>query len=170
MSRGRKSVKRICRRRDHLYMRPKLNCLFCVLVLALPASAQLDTAQLRVKFGAPLNREIFRIPPGFDLVVDYGAGNQVCTLRVPALMPTDATVRRADDMKQKMQAFLADLVPDSMRGKSRGRMFSQSGAFSGMSFDEYEHVTIVETLSGTNDTITVRFNDAGCRQTEPTAR
>lgn len=32
---------------------------------------QLDSAQLRVKFGRPLDREVFRVPPGFDLVVDY---------------------------------------------------------------------------------------------------
>ena len=154
-----------------LYMRSKLHCLFCVLVLTLPASAQLDTAELRAKFGAPLSREIFRVPPGFDLVVDYGAGNQVCKLQVPALMPADAAkVQNTDDMKRKMQAFLADLVPDSMRGKSLRRMFSQSGAFSGVSSDEYEHVTVVETHSGTNDTISVTFQDARCQHAEQTAR
>jgi hypothetical protein len=151
-------------------MRSKLNCLFCVLVLTLPASAQLNTAQLRAKFGAPLSREIFRVPPGFDLVVDYRAGYQVCKLQVPALMPTDAKVQNTDDMKQKMQAFLADLVPDSMRGKALRRMLSQSGAFSGVGSDEYEHVTVVETYSGSNDTITVTFKDASCQQTEQTAR
>jgi hypothetical protein len=152
------------------YMGSKLNCLFCVLLLALPASAQLDTAQLRVKFGAPLSREIFRVPPGFDLVVDYGAGNQVCQLQVPALMPTDAKIQNTYVMKQKMHAFLAELVPDSMRGKALQRMFSQSGAFSGVGADEYEHVTVVETFSGTNDTVTVQFKDAGCRPTEQTAK
>lgn len=154
-----------------LYMRPKLNCLFCVLMLTLPASAQLDSTQLRVKFGAPLSREIFRVPPGFDLVVDYGGGYQVCKLQVPALMPMDAAkVQNTDVMKQKMQAFLADLVPDSMRGKLLRQMLSQSGAFSGIGFDEYEHVTVVETHSGSNDTITVRFTDTGCQQAEQAAR
>jgi hypothetical protein len=71
-------------------MRSKLNYLLCFLALALPASAQLDSAQLRVKFGAPLDRETFHIPAGFDLVVDYGVGHQVCKLQVPALMPTGA--------------------------------------------------------------------------------
>jgi len=152
-------------------MRSNLNRLLCVLVLTLPASAQLDSAQLRVKFGAPLSREIFRVPPGFDLVVDYGPGNQVCKLQVPVLMPTDAAkIRNTDDRKQKMHAFLAELVPDSTRGKELGRGMSQTGAFSGRGFDEYEHVTVVETYSGSNDTITVTFKDAGCQQTEQIAR
>ena len=68
----------------------KLNRLVCLLALAFPAYAQLDSAQLRAKLGSPLRRETFRVPPGFDLVVDYAADNQVCKLQVPALMPTDA--------------------------------------------------------------------------------
>lgn len=55
---------------------------------ALPALAQLDSAGLRAKFGMPLNRETFHMPAGFDLLVDYGANGQACTLQVPALMPT----------------------------------------------------------------------------------
>jgi hypothetical protein len=152
-------------------MRSKLNRLLCALVLTLPAFAQIDSAQLRGKFGAPLSRETFYVPPGFHLVVDYGAGNQVCKLQVPALMPTDATkVQNTDDMKQKMHAFLAELVPDSTRGKELQRSMSQTGAFSGVGFDEYEHVTFVETYSGSNDTITATFKNAGCQQTEQIAR
>ena len=101
-------------------MRSNLNWFLCFLAFALPAAAQLDSAQLRVKFGAPLDREIFRIPPGFDLVVDYGAGHQVCTIEVPAVMPTDGQIRNGAEMKQRMYAFLADLVPDSMRGTENG--------------------------------------------------
>ena len=88
----------------------KLNHLLCVLVLTLPASAQLNSTQLREKFGVSFGREIFRVPLGFDLVVDYGIGSQVCKLQVPALMPTDATkVQNTDERKQKMHAFLAEL-------------------------------------------------------------
>jgi hypothetical protein len=151
-------------------MRSKRTRLLCILVLTLPASAQLGPAQLRVKFGAPLSREIFRVPPGFDLVVDYGAGNRVCKLQVPALMPTDAQVQNTDDMKQKMHAFLAELVPDSTRGNELRRLMSQTGAFSSRGFDEYERVTFVETYSGSNDTITVMFKNANCQQTEQIAR
>ena len=146
-------------------MRSKLNRLLCVLVLTLPAFAQIDSAQLRGKFGAPLSREVFQVPPGFDLVVDYGAGNQVCRLQVPALMPTDAKVQNADDMRQKMHAFLAELVPDSMRGKELQRSQGQTGAFSAIGGYEYDYVRIVETYSGSNDTITVWFKNAACQQT-----
>ena len=160
---------------DHADMRSKLNRLLCFLALVLPASAQLDSAQLRVKFGTPaleiwsgkLSREIFRVPPGFDLVVDYRAGNQVCKLQVPALMPADAKVQNADDMRQKMHAFLAELVSDSMRGKELSRQAGMTGAFSGVSHVEYEHVEIVQTESGSSDTITVQFKNAACQQ--PTA-
>jgi hypothetical protein len=120
--------------------------------------------------GTFLSREIFRVPPGFDLVVDFGAGNQVCKLQVPTLMPTDAKVQNADDMKQEMYPFLAELVPDLMRGKELRRFMSTTGAFSSMGIAEYEHVTIVETYSGSNDTITVRFKNTGCQQTEQIAR
>jgi len=155
---------RICDPCDHADMCSKLSCLLCLLALALPASAQLDSAQLRVKFGSPLNREIFRVPPGFDLVVDYGGDNQVCKLQVPALMPTGAKVQNPDDMKQHMYEFLAELVPDSMRGKELGRFMSTTGAFSTIGFAEYEHVTIVETYRGSNDTISVRFKNPACQQ------
>ena len=110
-------------------MRSKLNRLFYILVLTLPAFAKLDSAQLRGKFGAPLNRETFRVPLGFDLVVDYGADNQVCKLQVPALMPTDATVQNTDDMKQKMRAFVAELVPDSTRARSCDGSWLRRGRF-----------------------------------------
>jgi len=144
-------------------MRSKLNRLLCFLALALPASAQLDSAQLRVKFGAPLDRETFHIPAGFDLVVDYGVGHQVCKLQVPALMPTDANkVQNTDEMKQKMQAFLSELVPDSMRGKEMGRGQGISGPFHTVSTVMYEQVTITEP-AGTN-TITVQFKNAACQQ------
>ncbi|MBV8728978.1 MAG: hypothetical protein JO336_04130 [Acidobacteriia bacterium] len=144
----------------------KLNRLLCLLALAFPAFAQLDSAQLRVKFGAPLNREIFRVPPGFDLVVDYGGGNQVCKLQVPALMPTAAKVQNTGDMKQKMYEFLAELVPTSIRGKELGRGMGATGAFSTIGFIEYEHVMIVETYRGSNDTITIRFKNSACQQPE----
>jgi len=151
-------------------MRSKLNRLLCVLVLTLPAFAQLDSAQLRGKFGAPLSRETFRVPLGFDLVVDYGSGNQVCKLQVPALVPTHTTkVQNTDDMKRKMRAFLAELVPDSTRGKELQRFMSQTGALSGVAVDEYEYVTFFQTYSGSDDTITVTFKNTGCQRRPSTS-
>lgn len=78
-------------------------------------------------------------------------------------MPTQAKVQNSDDMKKSMNAFLAELVPDSMRGKELGRFMSTTGAFSTVSFWEYDHVAIVETHSGTNDTITVGFKNVACQ-------
>ncbi|MGH7487588.1 MAG: hypothetical protein ACRD9L_23825 [Bryobacteraceae bacterium] len=146
-------------------MNSHLRFIICCLLLALPAAAQLDSSALRVKYGSPLNRETFRLPQGFDLIVDYGAGNQVCQLQVPALMPTNEQVSRAADMKQRMYDFLAELVPGSMRGKEIGRIFNAMGAIS-MSLIEYEHVNISESQHGQpfdrDDTITVTFKTDGC--------
>jgi hypothetical protein len=154
-------------------MRSKLNRLVCLLALAFQASAQLDSTQLRGKFGAPLNREVFHVPPGFDLVVDYEANHQACTLQVPAVMPTDSTIQNGAEMKQKMYGFLADLVPDSIRGKEMNRGVLMMGAFS-LSIVEYEHVMISEAnyanqpFDSSYNKITVRFKNAGCQQ--PTAQ
>jgi hypothetical protein len=133
----------------------------CCLGFILPAAAQLDSSALRAKYGSPLNRETFRMPAGFDLIVDYGAGNQVCKLQVPALMPTNEKVQRASEMKQRMYDFLGELVPDTMRGKELRRMMSQMGVMS-ISWVEYEHVTISELQGTSNDTITVTFKNADC--------
>jgi hypothetical protein len=102
------------------------------------------------------------MPAGFDLIVDYGAGNQVCKLEVPALMLTNEKVQRASEMNQRMRDFLGDLVPDTMRGKELRRMMSQMGVIS-MSWVEYEHVTISELNGSNNDTITVTFKQTYCQ-------
>jgi hypothetical protein len=82
-------------------MNSKLNpgrfVLLCLL-FALPAAAQVDSNTLRAKYGAPLNRETFHMPQGFDLTVDYGAGNPV--LRKVTIKTTpaqDAKAQRAID-------------------------------------------------------------------------
>ena len=107
------------------------------------------------------------MPAGFDLVVDYDAGNQVCKLEVPALMPTNAKVSNADDMKRRMYDFLVDLVPTSVRGKElrRGAFMSGMASFSSV---EYEHVTIHEFQYAnqpfdSNNIITVTFNQCETR-------
>jgi hypothetical protein len=128
-------------------MRLALGCL----LLALPALAQLDSAALHAKFGAPLNRETFRMPQGFDLTVDYGAGNQVCKLAVPA----------GFNGREQMRSFITDLVPASIRGKELRRMMEQFGIVS-VSITEYENVTIAESDQAQGD-ITVTFNSPSCR-------
>lgn len=102
--------------------RRAIQALVLCFLFTIPALAQLDSAALRAKFGVPLDREVFRMPAGFDLIVDYGATGQACRLQVPALMPTTEQVANAAVMKQRMYEFLAGLVLDSMRGKELGRM------------------------------------------------
>jgi hypothetical protein len=139
----------------------------CFLALTLPAIAQLDSAALRAKYGSPLNRETFSMPQGFDLIVDYGVGNQVCRLQVPALVPSDEKVSSADRMKQRMYEFLAELVPAAMRGKELRRMTENMGMVS-LSSVVYEHVAIRELQLGTdpfdnNNKITVTFLNENCK-------
>jgi len=144
-------------------LRPGLFVICC-----LPAFAQLYSAALRAKFGPPLNREIFHMPAEFDLTVDYGAGGQVCRMEVPALMPTSETISSGPVMKQRMYAFLAELVPPSMRGLEKQSLVETMGAASLLSVD-YEHVAIVEAYS-TNQPfdrsgrITVMFKRADCEK------
>jgi hypothetical protein len=137
-------------------MRLALGCL----LLALPALAQLDSAALRAKFGAPLHRETYHVPRGFDLIVDYGAENQVCKLEVHALPPREDRSGPYNP-KQEMEAFLLDLVPSSMRGKELGRFAGMTGAFSGFSGVRYEHVTISQP--DRSETMTVSFKSDDCR-------
>jgi hypothetical protein len=136
------------------------------LSFALSAAAQLDSAALHAKFGIPLNRETFHMPAGFDLVVDYGANSQVCKLQVPALMPsTEKIVANATMMKQRMYHFLAELVPNSMRGKEINRGMIAMGAIS-MIFIEYENVMVKELEAGPfnhDNTITITFKRDDCR-------
>jgi hypothetical protein len=139
----------------------------CCLGFTLPAAAQLDSAALRVKYGSPLNRETFHMPAEFDLIVDYGANNQVCKLGLPALMPTSEKVSNAAEMRQRMYSFLAELVPYSMRGKELNQGTIATGAISTL-FVEYEHVTVVELQLENqpfgNNTITVTFKNGNCQR------
>ena len=144
-----------------------LNLVICCLVLILPAMAQLESSALRAKYGAPLNRETFRMPIGFDVIVDYGASNQVCKIQVPALMPTKEKVARAAEMKQRMYDFLADLVPPALRGKEVRRMAGMIGMIS-VFIVEYEQVTMSEVEHandpfGTDNAITFTFKNHDCQ-------
>jgi hypothetical protein len=137
-------------------MRLALGCL----LLALPALAQLDSAALRAKFGAPLHRETYHVPQGLELTADYGGGNQVCKLEVHALPPREDRSSPYNP-KQEMETFLLDLVPSSMRGKELSRFARMTGAFSGFSGVQFEHVTISQP--DRSETMTVQFHDPGCR-------
>jgi hypothetical protein len=65
-------------------------------------------------------------------------------------------------IQTETDAFLAELVPDSMRGKELQRLIGQQG-MAWTSLVEYEHVTISETGHGdTRNATTVRFKTQGC--------
>jgi len=135
----------------------------------LPAFAQLDSSTLHAKLGQSLNQETFHMPAGFDLIVDYGIGTTlVCKLEVPALMPHEtAKAWNITVQKQRMYDFLADLVPDSMRGKQTGGI-TEVFSLTSLSTVEYENVTITETQTGNqaeskDNTITIRFKKVGCQ-------
>ena len=94
---------------------PHVGLAVCCVLLTVPAMAQLDSSALRAKYGPPLNRETYRMPAGFDVIVDYGAGNQVCKIQVPALMPTQEKIARAAEMKQRMYDFLVVELSPKLR-------------------------------------------------------
>ena len=147
---------------------PHVGLAVCCVLLTVPAMGQLDSSVLRAKYGPPLNRETYRMPAGFDVIVNYRTGNQVCKIQVPALMPTKDKVARAAEMKQHMYDFLADLVPASLRGKEVGRYMMMMGLMS-MSVVEYEYVTINELEHanqpfGKDNTITVTFKSENCQE------
>ncbi len=124
----------------------------CLLSFTLPAAARLNSAALRAKFGAPLNRETFHISSGFDLIVDYGSIQQVCRIEMPARVPDK-------------EAFLAGLLPAEVRGKEVLRMQQSMGAVS-MSSVEYENLTISGGHSDDDrqrDTLTVIFKTEDCQ-------
>ncbi len=75
-------------------------------------------------------------------------------------------------LKQKMRVvFCCGTGAGFDAGQGAARPFSPAqSVFSAEGVDQYENVTVVETYSGSNDTITVTFNNAGCQQPEQTAR
>lgn len=147
---------------------PHVGLAICCVLLTVPAMAQLDSSALRAKYGPPLHRETFRMPAGFDVIVDYDAGNQVCEIHVPALMPTKEKIARAAEMKQRMYDFLADLVPGSMRGDKVQQLVEGVNAIS-IDITQYQHLTIVEVEHagdpfGKDNTITVTFKNENCQE------
>jgi hypothetical protein len=71
-------------------------------------------------------------------------------------------------MKQRMYDFLAEVVPESMRGKELKRGATQMGLAS-MSWIEYENITIGEFQHGDqafskDHTITVTFKNYDCQR------
>jgi hypothetical protein len=135
------------------------------LILAPPVSGQIDGSWLRAKFGAPLNREVFTVRPGIEMIVDYSpTGNHACRLELPgqAPMAADAPAGVAINPKKPIDDLLAEIVPLSMRGKE-GLKMCESAGMSGICSIDYEHLSIVESSDGGHRAaVIVRFKIAGC--------
>jgi hypothetical protein len=113
---------------------PRIPVLVCIAFTA-TLFGQIDSYQLRAKYGPPLARETFTISPDFHVIVDYGPDQQVCRLELPASVPS-ITGQRVDEI-------LLELVPMSMRGTNLGTMWEFMGRAS-VKITEYEDVFISE--------------------------
>jgi hypothetical protein len=133
-----------------------------VLLAASSAFAQVDADNLRAKYGQPLDREIFTVRPGIDMVVAYGASKQACRLQLPSGMKIVGTFPIYGITKERIDEVLNEVVPLSIRGKELNRMMvAVSGPMHSLTV--YEHVTISELqIDGVGQGITVTFKDPAC--------
>src|ERR1700722_17935104 len=107
-----------------------LRCAIFFLGFASIGLGQMDGSLLRAKFGAPLNREVFTVRPGIEMVVDYSpTGNHVCRMELPgeAPMPADTPPGVGVNTKKLIDDLLLEIVPVSMRGKEGGKMCQSAG-------------------------------------------
>jgi len=136
-----------------------MRCAIFFLGFASIGLGQMDGSLLRAKFGAPLNREVFTVRPGIEMVVDYSpTGNHACRLELPGLAPAGVGV----NTKKLIDDLLLEIVPLSMRGKEGGKMCESMGRM-GMCSADYEHLSILESLDGGDrKSVVVKFKIAGC--------
>jgi hypothetical protein len=121
---------------------------------------QIDTSQLRAKFGPPQYREIFTVAQGFQVIVDYGADREVCRMELPALAPS--WERPGVNDQKTVDDLLLQLVPPSMRGKNLRTMVFTSGP-NFLETTEYEHVSISEPGNASGRTgVIVQFKRDDC--------
>jgi hypothetical protein len=135
-----------------------LPLIFCV-GLASSLFGQIDSYQLRAKYGPPLDRETFTISPGFQIIVDYGPDRQACRLEIPLNQPGVSSPKQVDGV-------LLDLVPMSMRGKQLSSLITSSG-HSSVTSTVYEHVVVNEPGNASNvvqlNPVSASFNRDVCR-------
>jgi hypothetical protein len=145
-----------------MHVKPALLLLPAFIGFAASALAQFDAENfavgLRAKYGPPLHREVFLVPPG-EMVVDYAENGHPCRIQLPAIGPEEGTnvisAKGVDD-------FLLKLLPLSVRGKELGKMAEMFG-LPGVLITEYENVTISESLEGERRTgVTATFPKEKC--------
>jgi hypothetical protein len=134
------------------------------LIFASTVFGQIDSSGLKAKFGSPLNREVFTVRPGIEMIVDYSPiANHACALKFPGeAMPPDAKPGVGINPKKIIDELVAEIVPLAMRGKELGGMCEQMG-LQGMCSKDYEHVMVMESMTGNQRTaVVVRFKTADC--------
>jgi hypothetical protein len=136
---------------------------FLAIFIAAPiAFGQIDTFNLRSKYGVPLDRETFTVRPGIEMVVDYGPIKQACRIQLPSGMQIVGTVPPGAVTKQQIDEILDEVVPPSIRGKELGGMATAAGAVM-MFSTEYEHLTISEVKNAAIGAgIAVTFKKPAC--------
>ncbi len=97
-------------------------CHVAIFLVAPLAFAQIDTAHLRSKYGAPLARETFTVRPGIEMVVDYGPAKQVCRIQLPSGRQIVGDVPPGATTRQQIDEVLNEVFPASLRGKELGGM------------------------------------------------
>jgi hypothetical protein len=135
---------------------PVIFCMgFACMGFAAALFGQIDSNQLRARYGAPLARETFTVSPGFQIIADYGPDQKVCRLELPA----GGNQQRVDDV-------LLELVPMSMRGKNLGTLFDYASRAS-IKITDYENISIGEPQDpdrpGRRTGLNVVFKREACR-------
>ena len=135
------------------------------LVWASSSLGQIDAATLRMKYGAPLNGETFKVRPNIEMVVNYGPNGQVCRIELP---PGENTVGQPPPdiaTTQQVDEVLNEVIPASIRGKDTGRHILVSGMNSvSQMTTEFEHLLISAAYHGdTRPTLSITFKDEACR-------
>jgi hypothetical protein len=92
---------------------------------------------LRAKYGPPQGGK-FTISPGFEIVVEYAPDGLVRRIELPGTAP-DAT---GASSPQRVDEFLLELVPMSMRGKEISWGQKRNPYYTKHTL--YEHVMIIE--------------------------
>jgi hypothetical protein len=135
----------------------RIPLIFC-LGFASALFGQIDSYQLRTKYGPPLDRETFTIAPGFQIIVDYGPDRQACRLELPLNQSGVSSRTQVDDV-------LLELVPTSMRGKQLNSLIM--GGLNSIKLTMYEHVVISESGNANDivqpNRVSVSFNREVCR-------
>jgi len=137
-------------------------------VAASAAFGQITSFSLRSKYGAPVDRETFKVRPAIEMIVDYGPGRQICRIQLPSGIQLAGSAPAGTVTKQQIDEVLDEVLPPSVRGKATGQGVVTAVGAIHVQTTEYENLTIGETKSGpVGRGITVIFRDPTCPKATP---